>query len=64
MSNDAVMFELAGIPQFLEEPTDQGEQQQRKIDLDLFAAGQLLVEDAKLWPGQGQVFNGEGCGRI
>ena len=45
------MFELAGIPQFLEEPTDQGEQQQRKVDLDLLAAGQLLVENAKLWPG-------------
>jgi hypothetical protein len=43
------MFELArGIPNFREEPTDQGEQQREKVDPDLLAAGQLVVEQAKL----------------
>ena len=45
----ALTFEpWRGIPNFCEEPTNQGEQQRKEVDLDLLAAGQLVVEDAKL----------------
>jgi len=37
-----------GIPNFCKEPSNQGEQQRKEVDLDLLAAGQLVVKDAKL----------------
>ena len=38
-----------GVREYREEPTEYAEQQPNQVDLDQLAAGELLVEDTKLW---------------